>query len=250
MIRWLSDEVELHSRLGRVGSARPFDLWQFRESVEQAVEGVAQIASLSYGNEEAKNPQKLFDRIIEKQHLSCLEFIPFTNYHHEHLPLASARNQLDICGENGLDEYSHHFSMEAADKGRAERPATGLLVEAPIMVVRQWFRHRAFSELEMSRRYVNGSKVPFTFYGVDLDSDISRILAMTHEFAVQSYDKLIELNCPAELARTVIGTGAMTRFFVAGYNRNWRGSFVKLRSDLHAQPEIRVFSDFIKEVVK
>lgn len=248
MIRFNESEpIELMSRFGIVGTARSFDLWQFRESVDQAVEGVAQIASLSYGNEEAKNPRKLFDRIVSLGHLSCLEFIPFKEYHHRHLPEASARNQL-VIGEAGLDEYAHWFDESYAEEGRQDKPATGFLVEAPIMVVRQWFRHRAFSELEMSRRYVNGTKIPFSFYGTDLDNDISRVLAMAHEYAVQAYDQLIALNCPPEVARSVIGTGAMTKFFVAGYNYHWKG-FTRLRSDSHAQAEIRVFSDYIKGVV-
>lgn len=244
MIRFNESEpIELMSRLGRVGTIRSFDIWQFRESVEQAVEGVAQIASLSYGNEEAKNPQKLFDRIVSLGHLSCLEFIPFKEYHHRHLPEASARNQL-VIGELGLDEYTHWFDESYAEEGRQDKPATGFLIEAPILVARQWMRHRAFSYLEMSRRYVKDSKVPFEFYGAS-EPDVEAFF----EHAISLYDTLIASGEPAELARRVIPVGMMTKFFVAGYNYHWKG-FTRLRSDLHAQPEIRVFSDFIKEVVK
>lgn len=244
MIRFNESEpIELMSRLGRVGTARSFDLWQFRESVEQAVEGVAQIASLSYGNEEAKNPQKLFDRIVSLGHLSCLEFIPFKEYFNEHLPQASARNFLSV-GESGLSEFSHFFDEDYADSGRADKPATGFLIEAPVLVARQWMRHRAFSYLEMSRRYVKDSKVPFEFYGAS-EPDVEAFF----EHAISLYDTLIASGEPAELARRVIPVGMMTKFFVAGYNYHWNG-FTRLRSDLHAQPEIRVFSDFINEVAK
>ncbi len=249
MIRFNESEpIELMSRLGRVGTARSFDLWQFRESVEQAVEGVAQIASLSYGNEEAKNPQKLFDRIVSLGHLSCLEFIPFKRYFPTALPEASAQNFLDVAtAEDGINEFLHHFSEIQAQLGREQAPATGFLIEAPVLVARQWMRHRAFSYLEMSRRYVKDSKVPFDFYGwLPFGEDP---VSVFYDQAVALYDALIAAGEPAELARRVIPVGMMTKFFVAGYNYHWKG-FTRLRSDLHAQPEIRVFSDFIKEVVK
>ena len=38
---------------------------------------------------------------------------------------------------------------------------------------------------------------------------------------------------------------ALTRFWVAGFNRDWE-AFLKLRDDPHAQPEIRVFAQWIR----
>lgn len=233
MIRWSTDTVELTSRLGRVGSIRKFDLWQFRESRQACIEGVAQIASLSYGNEAAKNPQALFDRIVALGHLSCLEFVPAIVEADLALPFNSSRMFTGIeVPDKPLD----------VSKLRETWPATGFLVEAPIFVARQWMRHRSFSYLEMSRRYVKGAKVPLEFYGVGQNGyDYADVLCGA---SVAAYECLIANGEPPELARRVLPVGLMTRFYVGGFERDWR-KFVELRADKHAQPEIRAFAEWI-----
>ena len=229
--------VQLESRLGRVGSVHSFDLWQFRESREAMIEGVAQIASLSYGNDAAKNPQQLFDRIISLGHLSCLEFVPVVIDPCYSLPHSSARRY------DGLTPISNsRIAMEGSQK----TPATGFLVECPVFVARQWMRHRSFSYLEMSRRYVKDSKVPVKFYGEDrADSVERRIYSYVRDYINEI---AIDNNEPAELARRVIPVGMMTKFYVGGYDSDWH-KFVALRADAHAQPEIRVFAEHIKGVI-
>lgn len=221
--------VQLESRLGRVGSVQSFDLWKFRESRESMIEGVAQIASLSYGNEAAKNPQQLFDRIISLGHLSCLEFVPIA-FSGSSLPFSSFRTVPADDWKFGAKDF----------KWVSDYDATGFLVECPVFVARQWMRHRSFSYLEMSRRYVKDSKVPVEFYG---DEKL-----YINELAVDTYDLLITSGEPPELARRVLPVGMMTKFYVGGFNRDWK-KFCDLRSDPHAQAEIRVFSDYIKGVI-
>lgn len=238
MIRYSTNEIELHSRLGRVGSIRAFDLWQFRESREACVEGVAQIASLSYGNEAAKNPQALFDRIISLGHLSCLEFVPLRSRpKNVSLPKSSIRSRIDFM------DRQRKFSARIAKDASAE-PATGFLVECPIFVARQWMRHRSFSYLEMSRRYVKGAKIAFEFYGIDEFKGFSTF----HQDAIKEYDRRMKDGWPVEIARGCIPVEAMTRFYVGGFDRDWR-KFVSLRADAHAQPEIRVFAEEIAKVI-
>lgn len=235
MIRWSTDAVELTSRLGRVGSIRKFDLWQFRESRQACIEGVAQIASLSYGNEAAKNPQALFDRIVALGHLSCLEFVPAIVEADLALPFNSSRMFAGIeVPDKPLD----------VSKLRETWPATGFLVEAPIFVARQWMRHRSFSYLEMSRRYVKGEKVAFRFYGFKAHGEHPADLL--YDAAEEAYAALIKDGEPAELARRVLPVGLMTKFYVGGFDRDWR-KFVELRADKHAQPEISAFAEWIGE---
>ena len=76
MIEPKTETVELFSRLGKVGSIQAFDPWDSRKSVAHAKEWIATVASISYGNESAANPEKLFQRIVDLGHLSCLEFVP------------------------------------------------------------------------------------------------------------------------------------------------------------------------------
>ena len=231
--------VQLESRLGRVGSVHSFDLWQFRESRESMIEGVAQIASLSYGNEAAKNPQQLFDRIISLGHLSCLEFVPFPY-------LCEGKPCLPSHSLRESPSFSTEDYQFGDDNGENEYPATGFLVECPVFVARQWMRHRSFSYLEMSRRYVKDSKVPVKFYGEDrADSVERRIYSYVRDYINEI---AIDNNEPAELARRVIPVGMMTKFYVGGYDSDWH-KFVALRTDAHAQPEIRVFAEHIKGVI-
>lgn len=231
MIRWSTDTVELTSRRGRVGSIRKFDLWQFRESPQACIEGVAQIASLSYGNEAAKNPQALFDRINALGHLSCLEFVPAIVEADLALPFNSSRMFAGI--------KVHDRPLDVS-KLRERWPASGFLVEAPIFVARQWMRHRSFSYLEMSRRYVKGEKVAFEFYGMDEFKGFSTF----HQDALAEYDRRMKDGWPAEIARGCIPVEAMTKFYVGGFDRDWH-KFVELRAGRHAQPEIRAFAEWI-----
>ena len=244
MIRWETDTVELQGPLGRLGSIRALDLWQARESVEQCKELVATIASLSYGNEAAKNPEALFDSIVNRGHLSCLEFVPECDCTYdsgEHLPVQSLRGcGVEYLGHQGFTRAKNYF------------PATAFLVEAPIFVARQWMRHRAFSYLEMSRRYVKDSKVPFEFYGED---DIG--IKFFNTAATQLYSLMVSNGEKPEVARRVIPVGAITRFWVGGFDRDWLGAgtkeapgFCGLRCDPHAQEEIRIFANWIRDFLE
>lgn len=236
--------IELESRLGRVGSIQAWDPWKSRESVEQAKWWVSKIASLSYGNEEAANPEKLFKRIVDLGHLSCLEFVPVLlageKSEGSSIPYQSLR-QLP-----GLVHHDTVWGDVALGRESATDPASAFLVECPIFVARQWMRHRSFSYLEMSRRYVKEAKVPATFYGYrPYGEDPVDVL---YDRAVLVYNRLIEQGEPPEIARRVLPVGMMTKFWCAGFDRDWE-HFCKLRTDTHAQEEIRVFANYIKEYI-
>lgn len=230
--------MELESRLGRVGSIAHYDPSESLESADTMKSWVAQVASLSYGNEAAKNPSQLFDRIVKLGHLSCLEFVPSYAHWGTALPDASLRGLLHYNGCGQLDE----LRLSCVEDKQYVGPllnAHAFLVECPIFVARQWMRHRSFSYLEMSRRYVKGSKIGFEFYGPR---------SPFHDACQAEYDKRISIGEPAELARGCMPVETMTKFWVAGYERDWF-EFVRLRSDAHAQAEIRVFADAIKEMI-
>ena len=228
--------MKLQSRLGYVGQIDSFDPWKSRESKESLVKYVADIASLSYGNDKAKNPQSLFDRIVRLGHLSCLEFVPFCGAmdYPAALPLRSIRHAM---------EHIDGYIYGANEIEKSLNPATGFLVECPKIIAVQWMRHRAFSYLEQSRRYVKGAKVPFTYYGE------YPAFAEFYALADQKYQELIDNGYPAELARLVIPQGMMTRFYVAGFDEDWL-HFCRLRNDAHAQPEIQVFAAEIERIIK
>lgn len=237
-MEWLCDTHELNARLGYVGSVRAFNPWQSRRSVDTSKRYVADIAALSYGSEEAKNPEVLYNRILRDEHLSCLEFIPWIGPFQNSLPEDSFR------GWHNRDGANEAFSMDWEADGNLNRKAIGFLIECPIFVARQWMRHRSFAYLEMSRRYVKESKVPATFYAEGKDGPEAHAYAA----AVMVYNELIDNGEPAELARRVLPVGMMTRFYCAGFVDNWE-HFLKLRTDSHAQEEIRVFANTIRGIL-
>lgn len=245
-MRYITETINLTGPCGHLGSIRAIDLWQFRESVAQAIEGVATIASLSYGNDAAKNPDALFKSIVDRGHLSCLEFVPWPELAERGkptLPCDSMRHSsVSDCDDLNCVDYLFDGDRWAKE----DDLATGFLVEAPIFVARQWMRHRAFSYLEMSRRYVKDAKVPFTFYGQETASVAEH---QFYENALALYGQLLAKNEPPERARRVIPVGAMTKFWVGGYNHDWKSSFIKLRAEKHAQEEIRIFGEWIEKQI-
>jgi thymidylate synthase (FAD) len=92
----------------------------------------------------------------------------------------------------------------------------------------------------MSRRYVKGSKIAFEFYGPR---------SPFHDACLDEYDYRLQCGMAPELARGCMPVETMTKFWVAGYERDWK-EFVRLRSDAHAQAEIRVFAEAIKQMIE
>lgn len=141
-------------------------------------------------------------------------------------------------------------------------------VHCPLFVRSQWHRHRTFSYNEISRRYTSEN---LEFYypekwrmqdkvnkqGSDLihsqdDNDnFSEWLYDATGMALECYNKLLDNNVSREMARMVLPQNLYTTFIATGNLRNWL-HFIELRSDHHAQWEIRQYSDailhkFVKE---
>lgn len=141
-------------------------------------------------------------------------------------------------------------------------------VHAPIFVFRQWHRHRTWSFNEVSARY---RELPKQFYipyedvlkaqskkskqGRDGDLDprvVERAIYMMKAAAEQSfaaYHEMLEAGVARELARTVLPVSTYSTMF-ATVNLLNLFKFIGLRSDPHAQYEIRVYSDAMLELVR
>lgn len=246
-----TEVVELQSRLGRMGSIQAWDPWKSRRSVEDAKWWVSKIARLSHGLGETEDFVGHFDRVVNQlHHTSVLEFIPAgTGDDSAHLPANSARQDFESV-EFAAFYGNRRVSSAHASLGRCH----AFLVEAPIFVVRQWMRHRSFAYLEMSRRYTKGSKVAWE-YGVHADylqnikpgelvANSAYLLACEDE-----YQRRLDAGWPNEIARGCMPVETLTKFWVAGFERDWE-AFLKLRDDDHAQPEIRVFASWIRAYIE
>ena len=146
----------------------------------------------------------------------------------------------------------------------------GLVIEikAPIMVFREWHRHRTQSYSEQSARYTpladenylpspermlkgalsaGANKQAGTIKDapvLDLDSALAWQLELAELYAHSErvYQSGLKRGVPKELARLALTVGRYTRMRASANLRNWLG-FETLRQAPNAQEEIRVYGD-------
>lgn len=163
-----------------------------------------------------------------------------------------------------LWRHGHHSPFECA----------GLTVELklPIFVARQLVRHRTLSFNEYSGRY---SEMLEDAYVPDVDrvrvqdsvnrqgsgEPVDKLSAFTavgriadaNATAFEAYRSLLgdvdEVKVSKELARVVLPVSQFTRIAVTGNLRNLL-HFVHLRTDAHAQEEIRVFAEQVGDIIQ
>lgn len=162
-----------------------------------------------------------------------------------------------------LYEHKHSTPFEFA----------GLVIEvqAPIMVFREWHRHRTQSYGEMSARY---TPLPDVNYLPTLDrcmvvngankqaNTAAGAFVLTHEAALAwlsdldtvyahaetVYQKGLNAGIPKEIARLPVPVGRYSRMRAAGNLRNWLG-FLTLRMDPNAQWEIRKYASHVADII-
>lgn len=141
-------------------------------------------------------------------------------------------------------------------------------VKLPIFVERQWVRHRTCSMNEISGRY---SELPAEFYIPELDVvkaqsksnkqgreeelDSVDVFNFVNEVkdngecCFESYQEALRTNVARELARIQLPVGTYTKK-VWQMNLHNLFHFLKLRTDSHAQWEIRAYAHTIEEIVR
>lgn len=182
----------------------------------------------------------------------------------------AARCSYDAAWRTGASEGSDRrliqYLMSHSHSTPFEAVGMTFEVKAPIFVFRQWHRHRTWSYNEVSARY---TELPEEFYapnveaiglqsktnkqGRDVNVTLSEHTAeqRQHEIelyrttcsaAFDRYRQLLEAGWPRELARGVLPVATYSKMF--GTVNLWNLlKFAVLRSDSHAQPEIKVYSD-------
>ena len=139
-------------------------------------------------------------------------------------------------------------------------------IKAPIFVLRQWHRHRTWSYNELSARYRELSE---EFYvpapdkiGVqsktnkqarDLtetrDALVPPMINHSCRAAFEVYRSLLAQDVPRELARSVLPVATYSHMFATVDLLNLL-KFLTLRCDVHAQYEIRVYADAMRDLVR
>jgi len=157
-----------------------------------------------------------------------------------------------------------HYLIRNAHETPFEQAVFKFHVKCPIFVARQWFRHRWASYNEISGRY---TEMTHEFYlpqkfrtqekknyqYADLDEKVSQKwnqrLQEFYENTYQLYEDMLSDGVAKEQARIVLPLALYTQFYWAVNARSLM-NFLKLRTDVHAQYEIRAYAYIIEEIFK
>lgn len=207
-----------------IGKVTLYDASHANESEEQRIWTVTTTASLAYGNEEAKNPEALYERMKSIKHESLWEFIRDVD---------NGKYSIDesMRGAYGLyDQY--YYSDITAHKSNI----ACFRIKVPIFVARQFMRHRSFSYLEMSRRYTKDAKVPFEFW---FPSDFPQGYKnqKLREWD-ETYSWMLGYGEHTQVASRFLPQTTYTEFYMMGEVEGLR-NFFTLRCAKEAQEEIR-----------
>jgi len=180
------------------------------------------------------------------------------------------------------DEKLIRYMMKHGHTSVFEQCVLKFHVKAPLFVFRQWHRHRTWSYNELSARY---SKMKSEFYVPDENNCTSQsktnkqggsneyIASPFEEIIIQGdetkhikytwnetydlkfqedaifYEKCLSNDLRRELARISLPISLYSEMY-ATVNLHNLFHFLRLRSDSHAQYEIRVYSEAIEKIVE
>ena len=161
----------------------------------------------------------------------------------------------------GLIRYllrNHHVSV-------FESSVITFDIKLPIFVMRQYQRHKLVAINEVSARYSlmpNESYIPDEIHIQSKDNmqgredelaeDNEKMRdAMKENFGrcYDLYESALDKNVARETARTVLPVGLYTNVILTTTLRDLI-YFIKLRADEHAQYEIRVYAEALKDIMK
>lgn len=188
----------------------------------------------------------------------------------------AARVSYDAAWRAGEDEGSDARLIRFLWRNHHTTPFEAVTftfeVKAPIFVFRQWHRHRTWSFNELSARY---RELPEEFYVpapalIGVQSTSSRqardilddepeirarrmselqIVQAVSEHSFETYRRLLASGWPRELARSVLPVSTYSHMFATVDLLNLM-KFLTLRCDGHAQYEIRVYADAMRELAR
>lgn len=168
------------------------------------------------------------------------------------------------------DKKLIHYLAKHKHTSCFEHQGATLRLKVPIFIARQIQRHRTFSYNEISRRYVDTPPEffwPETWRGraenvkqgsndEDLsDKSIEGAIYTVEEAARgavmqahSAYTELLDNGVAPELARMILPQNMYTEFYMTSNLRAW-SHFLKLRLDSHAQYEVRVVAEQVKDIL-
>lgn len=156
-----------------------------------------------------------------------------------------------------LKKNKHHTPFEAVQ--------FTFEVKAPIFVFRQWHRHRTWSYNELSARYrelpeeiympefrkqstknKQGSEGELDTYDAEL---LTEAFDDVYKMAFQTYRTALKAGVAREIARSVLPVATYSHMFGTVSLLNLM-RFLSLRDHSHAQYEIRVYAEAMRELAR
>lgn len=181
----------------------------------------------------------------------------------------AARTSYDAAWRAGSDQGGDARLINYLYKNGHSTPFEAVTltfeVKAPIFVFRQWHRHRTQSYNELSARY---RPLPEEYY-VPLANNITTqstgnkqmrteevhphaetiqdMIQKSCKSSYAEYQELLDMGCPRELARGVLPFNMYSHMFTTMNLHNLM-RFLSERTHLHAQWEIRVFAEAMRQL--
>lgn len=183
----------------------------------------------------------------------------------------AARVSYDAVWRAGENDGSDHRLIKYLWRNHHTTPFEAVEfqfeVKAPIFVFRQWHRHRTWSFNELSARY---RELPEEFYvpeaaivgsqsaankqgrTLDIPGDARRgeidIVRRQMAASFDTYRACLNAGWPRELARSVLPVSTYSHMFAKVDLLNLF-KFLTLRCDAHAQYEIRVYAEAMRDLI-
>lgn len=157
-----------------------------------------------------------------------------------------------------------HYLMEHGHHTPFEHAVFKFHVKCPLFVARQWFRHRWSSFNEISGRYTEmkdefyrparwrtqkGKDYRYEELPAERAAGISETLESHYRDVYALYERLLAEGVAKEQARIVLPLALYTQFYWT-VNARSLFNFLKLRTDQHAQHEIRAYAERIVEIFR
>lgn len=207
--------------------------------------------------------------------LSAGRLDPRDNLFVDHLARQSASTANCVCRGSGKvigDEKLLKYLWDHAHTTPFEMAGMTIETKAPILVYREWMRHRTQSYNEMSARYValpNENYIPSVERVLQANQQTANKQAQgkgpeitqpaaerwlaklqnVYADVQRVYNEGLELGIAKELARLPVPVGRYSRMRATANLRNWLG-FLKLRCAPNAQWEIRQYANAVAKLVE
>lgn len=232
------DSISLYN--DDIGKVTLYDASHSNESEEQRIWTVTTAASLAYGNEEAKKPEELYKRMQSIKHESLWELIRWTP--------KSGSFDIQNSMRNTTNSYGNYYPFnDIEDTITHKENIACFRIKVPLFVARQFMRHRAFSYLEMSRRYTKDSKSSFEFwFPEDFHQEFSSRKKVIY---LDEYNSVIDNGYHTQVASRFLPQTTYTEFYVMGEIEGLK-NFFTLRLDPHAQDEILESAEAMLELLR